>query len=130
MGIDGYEGERELTRAPADEVGVYHILCRIRHEMDLVYQNCNGKDFYLFGTHKKFQEPRKKLIENFGKEPIDILFTINLTDEARLESIKQPCREDVKTSTKRWRTMVNVDSGKSEPIPDEIQVWGGSGKGS
>jgi hypothetical protein len=86
MGLDGFTGECDLWDVPEDDVSVYHILVRIKHEMELLKKRTGG-DFYVFGTHKKFLGPRKKIIENYAKKPIDILFTVNLSDLAGFERI-------------------------------------------
>lgn len=36
MGLRGFEGERGLWNLPEDKVGVYHILVRIKHELELL----------------------------------------------------------------------------------------------
>jgi hypothetical protein len=128
MGLDGYEGECDLWNLPSpdEEVTVYHIIVRIRHEMDLLKRR-TGEDFYLFGTHKAFVGPRKKIIENYGKRPIDILFTVNRKDEDRLKNVREPDPENVTCSSKRWRKMVNRETGHSEAIPEEINLWGWPG---
>ena len=54
MGLDGYEGESELwdLSGQGEQVTVYHILVRIRHEMDQLKRR-TGEDFYLFGTQDR-----------------------------------------------------------------------------
>ena len=128
MGLDGYEGESELwdLSGQGEQVTVYHILVRIRHEMDQLKRR-TGEDFYLFGTHKAFMGPRKKIIETFGKRPIDILFTVNRKDECRLANLSEPNPGNAICSRKRWRTMVDVDNGHSKAIPEEINLWGWPG---
>jgi len=125
MGLDGYEGEYDLWNLPSpdERITVYHIIVRIRHEMDLLKRR-TGKDFYLFGTHKAFVGPRKKIIENYGKRPIDILFTVNRKDEDRLRTIQEPSPAALATSPKGWRKMVDVESGHSQRVPEEIHLWG------
>jgi hypothetical protein len=126
MGLHGYEGEFELWNVP--KVNVYHILCRIKHEMQLVRER-TGKDFYVFGTSKKFLEPRRKLIENYGNEPVDILFTVNLSDLAGLGDIEEePCPDDLKASSKGWRKVVDLENRRSKSIPEEIHTWGSPGR--
>ena len=125
MGLDGYEGEYKMWNAPEEEIGVYHILVRIKHEMELLKER-TGRDFYVFGTHMKVLGPIKKLIEKYGRKPIDVLFAVNLKDLAGLEKIKVPRSKDLKVSSRGWRRMVNVDSGQSKRIPEEIHTWGGN----
>jgi hypothetical protein len=125
MGLKDYEGEYELWTVPDEEITVYHILVRIKHEMELLRKR-TGRDFYLFGTHKHFVGPKTKLVEHCGKGPIDILFTVNLSDLARLEGIDVPSPKNVQCSPRRWRTMVTVDTDQAEPIPKEIHLWGQS----
>ncbi len=124
MGLRGYEGERELWKVPGDQITVYHILVRIKHEMDLLRKR-TGHDHYLFGTHMAFVAPRHKFVENYGKIPIDILFTVNVSDLGRLDGVEEPSCEDLLRSSRGWRKMINVDDGHSQRIPDEIHLWGG-----
>jgi hypothetical protein len=119
MGLDGYEGERKMWNVPEKEIGVYHILVRMKHELTL-----SGQEFRLFGTKKPFLEPRRKFIEDYGRQPIDIFFTVNVKDLARLEDIEEPRPENLITSSRGWRRMVNVDTGQAKPIPKEIHTWG------
>jgi hypothetical protein len=122
-GLDGYEGEHDLWDLPGEKITVYHVLVRIKHEMELLKER-TGRDFYLFGTSKNFVRARQKLIDNYGRSPIDIFFTVNLSDLGKLDRIEMPSPEKVKRSSRRWRTMVNVENGQSEAIPDEIHLWG------
>lgn len=124
MGLRGYEGERGLWGVPGDQITVYHILVRIKHEMELLRKR-TGQDFYLFGTQKAFVAPRHKFVENYGRIPIDIHFTVNVSDLGRLEGVEEPSPKDLLRSSKGWRKMVNVDDGHSRRIPDEIHLWGG-----
>jgi hypothetical protein len=124
MGLGGYGGECNLWNVPEEEIGVYHILVRIRHEMTLVRRR-TGENFYLFGTYKPFMSPREKLIKNLGRGPIDILFTVNLSDLADLEGLEEPRPENLKQTSRGWRTMIDLDTGQRKPIPKEIRLWGG-----
>lgn len=127
MGLDGYEGECDLWDLPHDEITAYHVLVRIRHEMELLRRR-TGDDFYLFGTSKALVGAKEKFVNQFGEIPIDIFFTINLRDLGRLPGLHEPSPERVKCSSQRWRTMVNVDNDRSDQIPAEIHLWGEPGK--
>lgn len=124
MGLLGYEGECELWNVPDAQITVYHILVRIKHEMELLKKR-TGRDFYLFGTQRPFVAPRHKFVENYGKTPIDILFTVNVSDLRRLDGVEEPSPQHLSRSSKGWRKMVNVDDGHSRRIPEEIHLWGG-----
>jgi hypothetical protein len=124
MGLHGYEGERDLWNVPEKDINVYHILVRIKHEMDSLRKR-TGKDFYLFGTQKKFEGPKKKFIEKYGEIPMPILFTVNCNDHAKMENAEEPCVTKLKRNSSRgWRKMIDVDNRKSSPIPQEIRLWG------
>jgi hypothetical protein len=125
MGLDGYEGESELWNVPrpAGTLTVYHILVRIKHEMSLLRQR-TGEDFYLFGTHKNFAKAGNRFVEDYGRHPIDILFTVNSKDESRLTGLQEPCNASIVSSPQRWRRMVSQEEGQSRAIPKEINLWG------
>lgn len=123
MGLGGYEGECDLWSLPKTEITVYHVLARIKHEMKLLGKR-TGDDFYLFGTSRKFVGAKEKFVGEYGEIPIDVFFTVNLRDLDRLPGLDEPSPEHVKRSPRRWRTMVNEDTNRSEPIPKEIHLWG------
>lgn len=123
MGLSGYEGECSLWKLPKTEINVYHILVRIKHEIGLAG---GQQSIYPFGTYKPFQSAKNKVIENYGKGPIDMFFTVNLSDLAKLDDVSVPSTTDLRQSSRGWRTMVNVDNGKRMSIPKEIHLWGGN----
>lgn len=126
MGLPGFEGEYDLWNLPAKQITVYHILVRIKHEMDLLRQR-TGEDFYLFGTSSKnFLKRREEIEEEFGRDrSIDILFTVNQRDRFLIEGIREPSPKDLKRSSLGWRKMVELDTNAVRSIPREIHLWGG-----
>lgn len=132
MGMDGYE-EPDLWDLKENEITVFHILARIKHEMDLARQR-TGKDYYPFGTAKAFTGTRNKFVEKYGKRDIPILFTLNSKDEKNLNrnGTTRPSIEKLLAPSLGWRKLFDVPSRprpyrrrtKFETIPDEIHTGG------
>jgi hypothetical protein len=127
LALDSHDGEADLWNLPAETITLCHTLVRMKHEMKRLRQR-TGQDFHLFATKENFVRAsfRKKMLEELGQAPVDLLFMARVRDLARLDSIRKPSPKDLSGLAKGWRQMVNVDSGQAEPIPEEVQVWGDS----